>query len=470
MFYVVADGCHFLFQRAQLLLHRLHVEFGYLSYRLLDQFQYILHQYVAFQQGTEFVHTGEYVLQLLLPAAGFVVLQQLVNLVLEENLLERAAVPVVPEFVQAYLLLLEQQVAGMEGGIAQDVVHSQELRLVVHYDAGVRGNGHLAVGEGVERVDGLVRGNVVRQVYDYLRVPGGKVVYLAYLDLALFLGLHDALAEHSRSLAVRNLGNLYGVLVDLLYPGPDLDHSAPLASVVFAAVCEASGREVRVDFELLVLKYAYRSVEQFIEIVGEYLRGESHGNALGSLFQKQRELHRKFDRFVELSVVGLHKVGGLGIEHHLLGELRQAALYVSACCVRVACNDISPVSLSVYEKILLAELYERAEYGHISVRVIGHHLSYRLRRLGAAAVVVDVHRLKHPALNGLETVHKMRDGPLQYHIRRIVEEPFFEHPRQFVASAALVQQFAEPALFRVGNDLVFFVFAHFFSRIRIRTS
>ena len=65
--------------------------------------------------------------------------------------------PVFLEFFEADSELLEQDLPGMEGAVAQDFAHREELGLVVNDYAGVGGQVALAVGESVERIDGLVR-------------------------------------------------------------------------------------------------------------------------------------------------------------------------------------------------------------------------------------------------------------------------------------------------------------------------
>ena len=65
--------------------------------------------------------------------------------------------PVFFEFFEADSELLEQYLPGVEGAVAQDFAHREELGLVVNDNAGVGRQVALAVGESVERIDGLVR-------------------------------------------------------------------------------------------------------------------------------------------------------------------------------------------------------------------------------------------------------------------------------------------------------------------------
>ena len=54
------------------------------------------------------------------------------------------------------LQLASQQPLGMLGRAAQDFAHAQEMGLLLPDDAGVGRDRNLAVGEGVEGVDGFV--------------------------------------------------------------------------------------------------------------------------------------------------------------------------------------------------------------------------------------------------------------------------------------------------------------------------
>ena len=79
-----------------------------------------------------------------------------VDALLDEYLFERREVELLEQLMLAYLELLAQQGHGAVGRVAQHVVHGQELRLVVFDYAAVGRDVYLAVGEGVEGVDGLV--------------------------------------------------------------------------------------------------------------------------------------------------------------------------------------------------------------------------------------------------------------------------------------------------------------------------
>ena len=139
--------------------------------------------------------------------AGLASLDELVELVLDEDAFERSGVPRLVEFMQPDFELLPQQRPRMIGRTAQDLAHAHEVGLLVPDDAGVGRNRHLAVGEGVERVDRLVRRFVGRHLHDDLHVLGRVVDHAADLDLALLVGLDDRLLDRLGGRRIGNFGN-----------------------------------------------------------------------------------------------------------------------------------------------------------------------------------------------------------------------------------------------------------------------
>ena len=280
----------------------------------------ILHHDFAAQHSLVLLHLLEDILQLVLPGL-LVLFEDLVDAVFEEDALQAGVVPVVFELGKAYAELLFQQVAGVEGIVLEDVVDRKELRLVLHDHAGIRGNVGLAVGESVEGIDGLVGGDIVGKMDDDVHLVGGHIFDLLDLYLPLILGLEYGIYEDMGGFPVGNLGNGYGVLVELVDAGAHLDGAAALALVVFAAVGGASGREVRINLVGLALENLYRRIQQLVEVVGENLGCHTYGDALGPLREQQRETHREFGRLLVAPVVGVHPVGNLRVEDYFLREL-----------------------------------------------------------------------------------------------------------------------------------------------------
>ncbi len=175
----------------------------------------------------------------------------------------------------------------------------------------------------------------------------------------------------------------------------------------------------------------------------KYLRGHTHGDAFGSLRKKQRETYRKLRRFLIPTVIRGHPVRYLRIEYDFLREFAEPRLDVTRGGVAVTGEDVSPVTLAVYQIALLAQLNEGAQDGRVSVRMIFHRLSDQVRDLGKASVILFIHRMKHAPLHGLQTVHDMRNGSRQNYIGGIVQEPVLEHSGKFELSAVVSQQLVE---------------------------
>ena len=230
---VVLDGLHLRLDGGDLLVDGLCVEFGNLAHRLLHEPFDVLHQDLAAEDVLVGLHLREHVLQLLLPAV-LVLLQDLIDLVLKEYPFEGCVVPLVLKLREPDLQLPLEKISRVVRVVDQYVLDREELRLVVHDDAGVRGDVALAVRERVEGIDGLVRGHIVRKVDKNLDLLRGHILDLLDLYLAFVLGFEDRVNEDVGSLSVRYLGDCHRVLVDLLDFGANL-HAATSGSVLVVA-------------------------------------------------------------------------------------------------------------------------------------------------------------------------------------------------------------------------------------------
>ena len=119
----------------------------------------------------------------------------LVHAFLDEDALERDEEQLLEQLVAAYLQLHPQQVFGVLDRVGQHVADGEEAGFVVLDYAAVGRNVGLAVGEGIERVDGLVGACARRQMYQYLHLGGGIVVDAAYLDFTFLYSLGDAVYQ-----------------------------------------------------------------------------------------------------------------------------------------------------------------------------------------------------------------------------------------------------------------------------------
>ena len=95
------------------------------------------------------------------------------------------------QFVLADFQLLTDEVFCTIDRVSQYVADGEKLRFVVLDDAAVGRDVDLAVGEGVEGIDGLVAGNTGSQMYLYLDAGGSKVLYLSGLNFTFLNSLYD---------------------------------------------------------------------------------------------------------------------------------------------------------------------------------------------------------------------------------------------------------------------------------------
>ena len=281
VFVELQDAVHLDFHEAQ------YVVLGHLAYHLrVEGCEPLVHI------GAGGVHVGS-----VLEGAA------LVDALLDENLLQRAEVQLFEQFAAPYLQFAAQQVHGVVYGVAQHVADGEKLRFVVLNHAAVGRDVHLAVGEGVEGVDGLVRRHARCQVHLHLGVGGRVVVHFLGLYLALVDGLENRLDECAGVLAEGNLAYHQRLIVEFLYLGAHFEHPAALAVVVAAHIDAAPRGEVGIEMEFLAAQVADGGVAYLVEVVRQNLGGEAHGDALGPLCQQQRELHRQRDRLLVAAVV-----------------------------------------------------------------------------------------------------------------------------------------------------------------------
>ena len=288
--------------------------------------------------------------------------------------------------------------------------------LAVADDTAVGRYAHLAVGEGVEGVDGLVAGRARLQVHEDEGRLGSVVVDLANLYLAFFEGFEYAVDYSARGAAVGYLGDGEGAVVDLLYLGAHLEHAATAAVVVARYVDEAAGDEVGQQLERLAAQIGYGGVENLVEIVGQNLGGKAHGDAFGTLGEQQGELGGQRDGLFFAAVVAEGPLGHLGVVEHVEGEGGETRFDVTAGCRRCAGEDVAPVALRFHEEFFLAELHEGVVDGRVAVGMVLHGVAHDVGNLVEAAVVEGLHGVEDAALHGLEAVVDMGHGALEYDV------------------------------------------------------
>ena len=253
------------------------------------------------------------------------------------------------------------------------------------------------------------------------------------------------------------------VFLDL---GPDLDVASAGSVLVVAAVGGASGREVRVDGEVLALQDAYRCIEKFVEVVREDLGCHSHCDAFRALREQEREAYRELGRLLVPAVVGGHPVCDLGIEYDFFGKFAESRLDVTRSGIAVSCEYVSPVSLAVDQKTLLSELHKGAKDTLVTVRMVLHRLTDDVRHLCVASVVHLVHCVQDTSLDRFQTIDDVRDGSRENDIGGIVQKPVLEHSGKLELPAV---RFKKPFVLSCRNS-VHHLFLLFFFTVLFRST
>ena len=132
--------------------------------------------------------------------------------------------------------------------------------------------------------------------------------------------------------------------------------------------------------------------------------------------EHQRELNRQSDRLFLAPVIRIHPLGCFGIEDHIYGERGEPSLNISGCGGLISGYGVAPVSLAVYEKVLLAHLNQRLFDGGVTVRMVLHGLTHNGGNLYERTVIYTPHCVENTALNGLESVFYVRHRTVQNNV------------------------------------------------------
>src|SRR5699024_11596295 len=73
--------------------------------------------------------------------------------------------------------------------------------------------------------------------------------------------------------------------------GSYLDGRSAYPIVVAREITRAAGGKVRIDFKIFTSKISNRGIDQFNEIMRQYLAGKAYGNALNPLDRKSTRLN-----------------------------------------------------------------------------------------------------------------------------------------------------------------------------------
>ena len=339
--------------------------------------------------------------------------------------------PLLAQLVKLNFQLFAQQVEGVFGIDAQNVLDVGEDGLAVPNHAGVGGVGDFAVGEGVECVDGLVGGDTGLKVEVDLGLRCRVVVYLLDFQLSAVNGFSDGVGgfgdEVFGSGAVRYLVDHQCFVINDTDLGAVADLAALRTVVVFAHIDGPARREVGINLEIFAFEDAYRCIDEFVEVVGQNEGGHTHTDTFHALRKQQREFDGQRDRLAVTAVVGDLPLSGFVVENHLFGKRSETRLNVTRRGSIVAGEDVTPVSLCVDEQVLLTHLHEGRANGLVAVRVVFHRVTHDVGHLVETTVLQFVHRVEDAALHGFQTVVNVGKGAVENDVGGVIQVPFAVH-------------------------------------------
>ena len=272
-----------------------------------------------------------------------------------------------------------------------------------------------------------------------------------------------ALLDHERQL--RDDESVLAALERLRVHPPAHPHAAPTRGVGVADALHAhdpAAREVGAldvlhqagDIDLGVLDVSPHRPANLGEIVRRDIRRHPHGDPGRAIDEQVGETRRQRQRLLLGLVVVGPEVDGVGLDlaQHLGGEARQTRLGVTHRGRRIVV-DRAEVALAVNERVAQGEVLRHPRQGvvdrRVAVRVVlTHHLADDEGRLPVRAVRLEaeiVHRVQHPAVDGLQPVAHVGKSPADDHAHRVIE----------VRRAHLLRELALLDVARQGRESAF---------------
>ncbi len=260
-----------------------------------------------------------------------------------------------------------------------------------------------------------------------LHLAGGVVLDLRDLQFSFLICRDNGVDETGGGSAKGKFRDREEIAFADLDPGAHPDAPSAEALVVFRAIGDASRREIRQEIGFLFSEDVDAAVDEFVEVVGKDFTGQAHGDAFCALGQEEREFRGQGDGFLFASVVREGPGSGLGIEDHVIGELREPGFDVAGGRGFVAGEDVAPVALGFDEEIFLAQLDEGVADGGIPVGMVLHGVAHHVGHLVETSVVGFLEGVEDAALDGFESVIDVRDRALEDDIGSVIQEPVAVH-------------------------------------------
>ena len=275
---VAVDLSHLLLHAGDGLVGFVLVELGNALHLDFKQAQDVVLRHLAHELRVEGCQSLVDVFAQFIGTVGILEGLALVDAFLDEDTLQGGEMQRFHQLAATDEQLLAQQFPGVIHRAAQHLADGEEAGLAVVDDAAVGRDADLAVGAGIECVDGLVGADTGLQVDEDLHAGGRHVLDLADFDFPLLGSFQDAVDElagllrRPRRLAKGQLGNGQGLAVALLDLGAHAHHAAALPVVVFRDIDAAARGEVGVELEGFVVEVGDGGLTQLIEVVGQDLR------------------------------------------------------------------------------------------------------------------------------------------------------------------------------------------------------
>jgi len=352
----------------------------------------------------------------LIHSAALLVFLILIYALLYENTLQRSEHKVLEQLSALYLQFTPQQILRVVHTPPQHIAYSQEMRLTVGNHAAIRRDADFAIRESIQCINSTVARRARYKMHDYISVLSSIIVHTTYFYLPFFLRFYNRVDKSTCRLAIRDVGYLKSLIVNLLYFRTHPHRASTTAIIIFRHIYVSARREIRIQSKILTTEISYRRIKNLIEIMRKNLRRQSDGNTFRPLGKQQREFHRQCQRFRLTTVVRHSPIRSLRIKYRLQREFRQPRLYITRSSRTVTSKDITPVTLAFDEQILLSKLHKRISDGSISMRMILHRVAHYIRDFIETPVIELLHRMKYPSLHRLQAILNMRHGTLKNNI------------------------------------------------------
>ncbi len=355
----------------------------------------------------------------------FALFDVFVDTVLNKNLRQRFPVRF---FIAAGKLVFQFafQVVQQFFGIAPDHgLHVHDLGFVLADHQHVDRFGDRTVGVGVQRLHGFFRVLPARRNDFDFDVFAGVIVdcgdfQAVFLDLP-FDGRDQLLGGGQR----RDFADDQLAAVDV-DAGTQLDFAVAL--LVFGHIHQPALLEIRVKLVFLAVQFGDLRFEQFDKVMRHDFGGHADRDPLRTQQQQRRDLDRQHHRLFFAPVVGFDEIGQVFVEQHLAPQRRQPRFDITRRRRAVTGQDVAEVPLPVHEIFFVRQHHQRVADRGVAVGMILHGLPDDVGDFVEFAVVGGVHRPENAALDRLQPVVHVRNGPFLDHIRGVFQIILVHHP------------------------------------------